>query len=310
MAINSTPPQGIDVAYTGPVYEVNVNSPLLLAVNMTASGKGIYRLTVVDSKRRVRGVLSGLRILDLIAGRRGEGIKRRAGKGFEPFLRQPIHLFVSEYLHKLASNIPLKGVISYIVENKVGHIVLVDQMNVLQGVITERCFLDRLPLKSFGINVSDLMTTQVYTVTPAHSLADAAIEMAAHGVRRLPILEDKRLRGVITVTDILKHLISSEYHVEAVLSKKDMSKFMLTPVKTIHTTSPHSLSPTDDISELLGLMKQGQDTGFPVVDPEGRLAGIVTSRDIVTKLPDAMGRDQFTQFISENVKKGSTDRHV
>ena len=61
----------------------------------------------------------------------------------------------------------------------------------------------REALKSAGVTVDQVMTTDVRTVRPDATLAEAATLMAEHRVKILPIAEDDALRGVVTRMDIL-----------------------------------------------------------------------------------------------------------
>jgi CBS domain-containing protein len=58
-------------------------------------------------------------------------------------------------------------------------------------------------LKSAGVTVDEVMTTDVITVSLGTTLAEAATIMAERGVKILPITEDGALHGVITRMDIL-----------------------------------------------------------------------------------------------------------
>ncbi len=58
-------------------------------------------------------------------------------------------------------------------------------------------------LKSAGVTVGEVMTTDVITVPPDASLAEAATVMAERGVKILPVAEEGALRGVVTRMDIL-----------------------------------------------------------------------------------------------------------
>lgn len=58
-------------------------------------------------------------------------------------------------------------------------------------------------LKSAGVTVGEVMTTRLTTVSPDNSLSDAATIMAEERFKLLPVVEDERLRGVITRMDIL-----------------------------------------------------------------------------------------------------------
>jgi CBS domain-containing protein len=61
----------------------------------------------------------------------------------------------------------------------------------------------REAIKSAGITVGEVMTTDVLTVSPEDSLSEAATIMAEERIKLLPVTEDDALRGVITRMDIL-----------------------------------------------------------------------------------------------------------
>ena len=58
-------------------------------------------------------------------------------------------------------------------------------------------------LKSAGVTVGEVMTTEVFTVGPDASLAEAATIMAEERVKLLPVAEEDVLRGILTRMDIL-----------------------------------------------------------------------------------------------------------
>ncbi len=67
----------------------------------------------------------------------------------------------------------------------------------------------REALKSAGVTVGELMTTDLTTVTPEATLVEAATTMAEKRRKILPVVEGQRLAGVITRMDILAlHVIS------------------------------------------------------------------------------------------------------
>ncbi len=61
----------------------------------------------------------------------------------------------------------------------------------------------REALKSAGVTVDELMTTNVIKVAPDTSLSEAATLMAENRIKVLPVTEGEALRGVVTRMDIL-----------------------------------------------------------------------------------------------------------
>jgi predicted transcriptional regulator len=47
------------------------------------------------------------------------------------------------------------------------------------------------------------MTTEVITIRPDQSVEDAAELMARHGIKKLPVVENKKLLGIVTASDIV-----------------------------------------------------------------------------------------------------------
>ena len=74
----------------------------------------------------------------------------------------------------------------------------------LIGIITERDVLRALALGADPdqTSVDDAMTAKVFTVIPDMPLQDAAREMAARWIRHLPVVEDGRLLGVVSMRDV------------------------------------------------------------------------------------------------------------
>ncbi len=68
------------------------------------------------------------------------------------------------------------------------------------------------PKEVVSVRIETIMSRDPYTISPAHTLEDAAQRMAHHRLSALPVVdEDKRLVGIITTQDILSNL-SEEFH--------------------------------------------------------------------------------------------------
>ncbi|MGN6171526.1 MAG: CBS domain-containing protein [Streptosporangiaceae bacterium] len=87
--------------------------------------------------------------------------------------------------------------------NQTGSLLVVDDDR-LTGIITER---DVLRAVALGVDlgaatVNEAMTVEVFTVPPNRSLREAAREMAARWIRHLPVVEEGRLLGVVSMRDV------------------------------------------------------------------------------------------------------------
>ena len=77
------------------------------------------------------------------------------------------------------------------------------------GIVTERDFVKKVCAKELAIsqvNVEDIMSKILTTAEPETPIEVAVQRMVNHKIRRLPIMERGKIVGIITVTDLAKHL--------------------------------------------------------------------------------------------------------
>jgi CBS domain-containing protein len=77
------------------------------------------------------------------------------------------------------------------------------------GIISERDFVKKICLKDMQpstINVGSIMS-KIQTYASPDTPVDVAVQrMVNHKIRRLPVISDGKVIGIITVTDLAKHL--------------------------------------------------------------------------------------------------------
>jgi len=91
-------------------------------------------------------------------------------------------------------------------EHEIGCLVIVENDKPI-GIITERDLLKRCLARSKelrGLKVSDVMSQPLVVVSPKTEIEEAAKVMCEKKIKKLPIVEEGRLRGLITLTDILR----------------------------------------------------------------------------------------------------------
>jgi CBS domain-containing protein len=92
-------------------------------------------------------------------------------------------------------------------QKEVGDLIVVDnEMPV--GIVTERDFVRRVMArgKTLDTKVSDVMSSPLVTISPDASVKEAARKMVKHRIRRLPVLKEHKLMGIIVVSDFARHL--------------------------------------------------------------------------------------------------------
>lgn len=135
----------------------------------------------------------------------------------------------------------------------------------LEGMITDFDFLSLLGKKS-NIKVSEAMTHRPFFISPYTSCLDAAKIMAKSGTRRLLVMDEGKLDGIITPSDII--LSSME------------SRPLKKSIDGVFSTALASVGPNEGISHAAAIMKSKSLGGLPVME-KGKVAGIITERDIM-----------------------------
>jgi CBS domain-containing protein len=103
-------------------------------------------------------------------------------------------------------------------EKKIGALLVRDDSGAIRGVLSERDIVRGIANhkdRSLGEPVTTLMTKLVVTCTPADTLETIMQMMTERRVRHIPVIDEGRLIGIISIGDVVKHRISeieSESH--------------------------------------------------------------------------------------------------
>ena len=97
-------------------------------------------------------------------------------------------------------------------EKNVGAL-LVLEADKLKGIISERDYARKVILEeklSMNVPVSEIMTSTVYCVNPESSIEECMAIMTEKRIRHLPVLENERIVGVVSIGDVVKAIISHQ----------------------------------------------------------------------------------------------------
>lgn len=102
--------------------------------------------------------------------------------------------------------------IKLMVEKNIGAI-LVMEKNRLEGIFTERDYMKKIILKGVSSKetpVKEVMTEKVAYISPDASLEEGLAVMSEKQCRHLPVFENKKLLGVISIGDLAKRIIKDQ----------------------------------------------------------------------------------------------------
>lgn len=128
--------------------------------------------------------------------------------------------------------------------------------------------------------VAEIMTTEVLTVDPQNSVATAIRLMRTGELRRLPVVHEGRLVGIVTNGDVRRITGMSSVTRDAA---GDNFLWQHIPITNVMTHEVITLSPATPIAEAARLMIDRKIGGVPVVE-HGRLVGILTTSDLLEAL--------------------------
>lgn len=88
-------------------------------------------------------------------------------------------------------------------------VVIINELKHPEGIITERDIVRRLVFESKDAKLTkaaDIMSSPLITLNDDSHIYDAAMIMSKHSIRRLPIVKDNVLLGIVTATDLVRAL--------------------------------------------------------------------------------------------------------
>lgn len=125
------------------------------------------------------------------------------------------------------------------------------------------------------MKVEEWMIKDPITVTRDQSVQDCVDLMKKHSIRHLPVVENRKLVGLVTESDLREVFLASlieELTIEGVMIKE-----------------PITVTPDTEIEEAAKLIYYHKIGGLPVVDYFDQVVGIITVADLVEAFIQLMG---------------------
>lgn len=246
----------------------------------TMTQYGFRRLPVTDpGTRKLKGIVTAGDIIDLMGGgSKFNLVKKKHGGNLLAAINDSIRMIMTQQVSTVRTDARIKDAVAIITKKKIGGIPIVDSEGVLSGIITERDVMRVLATEHDLRPVESIMSSSLRVMDPDAPIGSATKDMVAHKFRRLPVVKDDVLFGIITTTDILKYVGDGQIFERMVTG--DIAEVMTLPVRSLVSADMHTIGPLETISAAACAMMQKNIGALPVIE-DTRLVGIVTEFDLV-----------------------------
>lgn len=128
--------------------------------------------------------------------------------------------------------------------------------------------------------ISAIMTKNVVTLSTNDSLVEAEKLFKKHHIRHIPVVENEKIVGMLSLTDLLRLSFVDSYD-DA--TETDSTLYNMLSIGQIMANNPVKVPSDSIIKEVASMLASKEFHALPVVDNE-RLVGIVTTTDLLNYL--------------------------
>ena len=241
---------------------------------------GFRRLPVTDAgTKKLRGIVTSGDVINFMGG--GDKYKLVQVKHSGNLLsavNENVRTIMTQQIVTLSHDATIHEAVAEIVGKKIGGLPIVDNDGVLEGIVTERDVMRVLGAQQSPLKVEDIMSTSLRVTDPDCPIATVTHDMTKYRFRRLPVVSDDVLYGIVTATDLMSYLGSREVFTR--LTTGNVSEVMALPIRTLINGNLWTTTPDRSINEAAREMLEKNIGALPVIE-DSRLIGLVTEFDLV-----------------------------
>jgi len=240
--------------------------------------EGFRRIPIANPGTKVlEGIITATDIIDYLGGgKKFEIIEKKLGSNIFKAINEPVRLIMTKDVIAVETSARISGAINLMIEKNLGGLPVVDPQNHVRAIITERDIVNIFANKISGVKVSQLMSEKVVTALPKTTIFEAEKTMTSQGFRRLPIISDGKVVGIVTSMDIIRFFGSGKVFEK--LRSGTIIQVLNTPALEIATKEVTIIEPQADAGQAAKIMRDKNLGAIPVAE-NGKLVGIITERD-------------------------------
>lgn len=233
---------------------------------------------------KLLGIVTAMDILDFLGGgSKFDIIEKKHDDNFLSAINDSVKEIMTRDVISISPKYSIKESVNVMTENGIGSLPIVDKEGKLVGIVTERDFALALAGSLSNETVGDIMVKDVITTTLGTPIESCSKIMVRNNLRRIPVVEEDKLVGIVTSTDIIRFFGDKEMFASMTsTSGLDVLKRQISDIVKPNISVTESYVKLGDLCDLLAEKNIG---GVPVVDDD-KLVGIITERDILNTVLD------------------------
>ncbi|WP_292427163.1 CBS domain-containing protein [Methanoregula sp.] len=252
----------------------------IISAVATMTECGFRRLPVTDAgTKKLQGIVTSGDVINFMGGGDKYQLVRIRHQGnLSAAVNESVRTIMTAKPETLPCDAHIIDALKIIVGKKIGGLPIVDDNGVLAGIVTERDVLRMLAAEHSPLFVENVMSSSLQVTAPDSPIAVATRDMTKFRFRRLPVVSNDVLFGIITATDIMRYLGSRE--VFARLTTGNIAEVMALPVRTLMAGGLFTTTPGTPVNEAAREMLKKNIGALPVIE-NSHLVGLVTEFDLV-----------------------------
>jgi len=209
---------------------------------------------------------------------------------------------------KIEPDTPIEEIARLMLESDIYHLP-VFQGDKLVGIVRDDDLLKRIVEEQLGNEqVSNFMSSQPITISPDDNIGKVVKLFKEKDISRLPVVEDGKIVGIITVRDLLEKVIHPEEKPEYGEFIAEKKRYLKIPVKGVMTEKPIVMSPDAKVKDVIEEMLKNNIGGMLIAENE-KLVGIVTKKDLLEPIASHRKEEKiFVQLCGEMNKIEGFDK--
>ncbi|MDH5806971.1 MAG: CBS domain-containing protein [Candidatus Methanomethylicaceae archaeon] len=280
--------QVASIARHPPAIILNSSTKILEAIKML-SIKNVRHAIVSNNGIKINGIVSAKDIIRYI----GKNINQ-----IPKALNSSIELIMNRNPIIANKNDELPDLINLMIKNDIGFLPLLDEESKIWGSLSERHLFKLFVEYPTFIRVSEIMSKPLIKLDVKATILDVLNLMISENIRRVPLMKDNKIWGIVTIKDLIKFFASN--YLENLLNEELFNYILYTNACKIAKQNPKTINPEADLSIAVKIMKEN-DIGSLIVISEDKPIGIITERDFLLKVPNLNGVDFITDLNKKRV---------